>query len=457
MSTSLVVIDATTLPTILAADKDDILGKLAREIAEHKADPSSPTGRAAIRTLAAKVATAKMDLVRLADTLKTDAQKVIKGVNSERNILVERMDALKEQVRQPLTDYEAIEAARVKAHEDALAALSELVVFEGEPAPFEIEERIVKIEAHADLREWQEFKQRASDARAMVVDCLNSKLTIAKARVAEREEAARLQAEQEEAARQEAARQQAEREAEIARQAAEQAKAEAEARAAEKAAEAARKAQEEQDRIEREKREVEEREIEARERAERAEKEAAEAKAKAEEDRIKTHKLELEAIGLRIFFYSDPSASEIIARLHQPFPERNWHEFANRAHAAMEATTAQLNEMLKAAQKREVAAALQVKRDREEELARAIEADRREAEQKRQLEAQHAAADQERAREADEKRQANVAHRRSINREARDAIAKVLDAADTGETLAIAQAIVEAIATGKIPNCSISY
>lgn len=443
MSTSLVVIDATTLPTILAADKEDILGKLAREIAAHNPDPSSPKGRAEIRTLAAKVATAKMDMVRLADTLKTDAQKVIKGVNTERNILVERMDALKEQVRQPLTDYEAIEAARVKAHEEALLAIADLILFGGPPTIEEINERLVKLEALADLRDWQEFRQRASDARAMVFDGLNVKLADTKKEIAEREEAARLHAEQEEAARQEAARQQVEREAEIARQAAEQARAETEAKAAEEAARAAREAQE--------------RELEVRERAERAEKEAAEAKAKAEEDRIKTHKLELEAIGLRVFFYSDPSASEIIARLHQPFPERNWQEFANRAHAAMEATTAQLNEMLKAAQKREAAAALQAKREREAELAQAIEADRQEAERKRQEEAVRQAAAEELARRADAQRQANVAHRRSIDREARDAIAKVLDAADTGETLAIAQAVVEAIATGKIPNCRIEY
>lgn len=48
----LAVIPATALPTILAADKDDILGKLAAKVAAFKPDISTAKGRDEIRLAA---------------------------------------------------------------------------------------------------------------------------------------------------------------------------------------------------------------------------------------------------------------------------------------------------------------------------------------------------------------------------------------------------------------------
>lgn len=122
--TALAVI-RTALPTILAADQNDILGKLAAKVQAHKPDISTAKGRDAIRSLSAEVASSKVTLVKLGKSLTEDWRAKTKAVNAECNMIEERMDALKEQVRKPLTDFENAEKARVSGHERALEELAE--------------------------------------------------------------------------------------------------------------------------------------------------------------------------------------------------------------------------------------------------------------------------------------------------------------------------------------------
>src|SRR5574337_497312 len=105
-STALVVIRAE-LPTVLSADKDDILGNLQRELTGFDGDASTEKGRKEIASKAYKVSVAKKDLERLAATLKESAQRTLNGINAEVRVIKDRMDALRDQVRKPLDDYEA--------------------------------------------------------------------------------------------------------------------------------------------------------------------------------------------------------------------------------------------------------------------------------------------------------------------------------------------------------------
>ena len=127
-TTTLVVIQPTTLPTILAADNKDILGKLKAELEGWEGDVTTPQGRAEIASKAHKVATAKMDLIRLGKSLTEGWRTSTKAVNDECKIIEERMNALRDQIRAPLDEYQAVEEARVKANNDALAAMEALTV-----------------------------------------------------------------------------------------------------------------------------------------------------------------------------------------------------------------------------------------------------------------------------------------------------------------------------------------
>lgn len=230
-----------------------IIDGLRAEVAKVEVDISTRQGREACASLAFKVARSKTALDRMGQELIEAENKRINDVNAERRLIRKELDGLRDEVRQPLDEWEAAEAARVKAHQHALSELTFLAtVGDEEPSPESVDEHKARAD-ELSKRDWQEFKKRASDAYAMVVDKLTDLRTQAVARIAAEERAESERQQHEEQARLEAIREQERREAQIAAEAAEQARLTAEARAREEAAEAARKAQEEAKALEDEK------------------------------------------------------------------------------------------------------------------------------------------------------------------------------------------------------------
>lgn len=266
------VIPATSVPTILSNDQDDILGKLSRKVAEHKPDISTPDGRKKIASLAAEVASSKMDLIRLGKKLTEGWRKSTAAVNAECKLIEERMDALKIKVRQPLTDFENIEKARVSAHQSALVEIQNWATIPSEWTADQIADRIADLDSSPLLtRNWQEFHEPAVEAVRAANEALKRHHVSAVQREAEAAELARLRAIEAERQRIEAQRVQAEREARIAAEAAELARREAEAQAAAEAKAAAEKAEAERVLIEQRERDAIEQVAKAKAAAEKAE------------------------------------------------------------------------------------------------------------------------------------------------------------------------------------------
>lgn len=125
--TALAILPRAQFPVLLAAGEGiDILSRLRAELEGFEGDISTEKGRAEIRSKAQKVRAAKADFERLAKRLKEDAIKTQRGINAELRPLEEEMVALINRVRAPLDEYEAAEKARIKANEDAIAALEAL-------------------------------------------------------------------------------------------------------------------------------------------------------------------------------------------------------------------------------------------------------------------------------------------------------------------------------------------
>lgn len=269
---ALVVIDTLT-PAVFSdpGGIEAIISKLEADVRAIDTDISTPAGRAAIKSLAHKVARSKTALDDMGKALVADLKKQTGIVDADRRMVRDRLDALKEEVRKPLTDWENAEADRVASHQNAIQAIVDLAVFAAErPSAAGVSARLTELEA-LPARDWQEFAKPAATARADAF----SKLTVMKASAvkfeAEQAELARLRAEQ-------VAREQKERDERIAAEAAEQARLAAEAKAA-------REAQEAADRAEAERRKIERERAEAVARAEKAERDKKEAAAKAERDR----------------------------------------------------------------------------------------------------------------------------------------------------------------------------
>lgn len=228
------VTDLEILPrsvsVIIAADKNDLLGKLAEKIRIFNPDVSTARGRKDIASLAAEVASTKMNLIRLGKGLTEGWRKSTAAVNAECRIIEERMDQMKVQVRAPLTAFENKEKERIAGHEAALAAISNFCAFDRDPTADDISLRITQLH-DTPGRDWHEFVDRAKQTFLAADGRLRDMHERAVQREAEAAKAARILAEEKERQRQAAIQAQRDHEARIAAEAAERARLEAERRA----------------------------------------------------------------------------------------------------------------------------------------------------------------------------------------------------------------------------------
>lgn len=267
----LTVIARSALPTILAADADDILGSLARKVAAFQPDASTPAGREEMRSLAYEIARTRTKLDNLGKSLGEDAKRTIDALNAERRVLRDRLEELQDQVRAPLTEWETREKRRVQEHEAELARIGAGADFSPDAPAADLAVRLETLRAWP-ARDWEEFATRASGALAVGISKTEAAHAAAVKREAEAAELARHRAEA-------AAREQQEREARIAAEAADRARREAEEAAQAREAEAARKAQAEREA-------AAQRERDAQEALAKAERDRAAALEQAERDRI---------------------------------------------------------------------------------------------------------------------------------------------------------------------------
>lgn len=254
-STELVIVEQLNIMDVFTGGS---LTDLLREI-ETKAKCFTPTvehakGRKQIASMAHKVSRSKVVLDDLGKGLVANWKAQSKKVDEQRKIARDTLDALRDEIRQPLTEWEEAEAAREAAEKLAkeIEAAHEAAI--AEHALFLRQKEIEAKEAEL-ARQEEERRQKA--------------------------EAERLE------------RERIEREEQMKRDAAEAAKKQAEAEAQAKIAEAERKEREaqeaaaraERDRVAAEERAKIEKEMAAKE-AERKEQEAKEAAAQSERDRL---------------------------------------------------------------------------------------------------------------------------------------------------------------------------
>lgn len=274
--TDLVVIEKSSAMAVFTNNEqlDPIIEKIEKEARSLVPDVSTKKGRDAIASMAHKVARSKTYIDNAGKDLVAELKALPKQIDESRRIVRERLDALKDEVRRPLTEWEAEqerikaeEAARIKAEEDRKKfesdheiALLMNDVFDREQAEKKAEEERQRIAHEEELK-----RQAAEQAKREAEEKAAAELAAAKKR---EEDAIAAKAQAELLAKQE--RERAEQEAKDAA-----AKAEADKKAAIEAEQS--KAQEEAERIKRE--------AEAKETARLAEeKRIADEKAKREAD-----------------------------------------------------------------------------------------------------------------------------------------------------------------------------
>jgi len=254
---------------------ETIVSAIESQVRAEAYDVTTPEGRERIKSVAYKIARSKTTLDEIGKEHVADIKAKSAAIDKERKTLRDRLDALKDEVRKPVTDWEQAEANRVSGHENALVVIIQAPTILAGKSSAEISAVKEQLEAMAG-RDWQEFGDRAVAAFAEIMPkiCnMRDAALQAEADAAELAELRRLKADREEADRkaatEKAAREEAARAEEWRRQREEQAQ-----RDLERAVEIAR---------EEERQRAEQSRIEAEQRAEREKAAAIEAERRRQE------------------------------------------------------------------------------------------------------------------------------------------------------------------------------
>ncbi len=184
----------------LSAVLADIKSKVRKAAAE--LDISTVEGREGIASLAYKVSRAKTTLDAEGKKLTEEWRDKTTKVNTERKVAIEELDALKEEVRAPLTAFENKEKDRVAAHEAALKQLSSALNplqpgggLDNATAAVLEDLFLAYNDLHSD-RDWEEFAKRAKDVREAANAIFVMRISARQKWEADQAELARLKAEE---------------------------------------------------------------------------------------------------------------------------------------------------------------------------------------------------------------------------------------------------------------------
>jgi len=232
-------ISADNAPAIyVAGGLSQFFDAVKAEVTGEVPDLKTAKGRARIASLAATVSKSKTAVEKPGRDYLKRLKEMPKVVEAELREFVNKMDALRDATRQPLTEWEKAEEARVEFHKSIIRHIEDcgLGLIGGQPQPFELLFRELEEKIIVDEK-FEEFEAEAHRAKATSLEKLKTSFDEHQKREAEQAELVRLRAEAE-------AQAQRDRDAEIARVAAEQAQRQAEERARAERAEAARREQE---------------------------------------------------------------------------------------------------------------------------------------------------------------------------------------------------------------------
>ncbi|MFQ2715123.1 hypothetical protein ACK3YJ_09560 [Aeromonas caviae] len=222
----LVVIEPTTAVALFTEGQGvaELLADIRQKATSLVPDITTPKGRKEIASVAHAVARTKTYLDGLGKELTDQYKEIPKRIDANRKTLRDTLDALKDEVRAPLTQYEAAEEARVAALQSRLARLNEL----GSSASIEIaaadlQVMLQEVEQNALDDSWQELLPQATVAKELATKRLGEAL-------AARQKYESEQAELEQLRQKQAEQDRIDRERLIVEQAAEQARREEENR-----------------------------------------------------------------------------------------------------------------------------------------------------------------------------------------------------------------------------------
>ncbi|MGV5490269.1 hypothetical protein ACK1VC_07175 [Pseudomonas sp. XP2] len=174
--------------------KGEVLGEVP--------DLKTRKGRERIASLAAKVSKSKTAVEKPGRDYLRRLKEMPKVVEAELREFVTKMDALRDETRRPLTEWEAAEDARIDRHNDRLDWMRNRDDGLDALEAADIKDRIASVEEVVIGPEWEEFEAEAAREKDKVLNTLRAGLAKREKYDAEQAELARLRREAEERAEQ---------------------------------------------------------------------------------------------------------------------------------------------------------------------------------------------------------------------------------------------------------------
>lgn len=196
------------------------LESVKSEVCGEVPDLTTRKGRERIASLSALVSKRKAGVEKPGRDYLRHIKTLPKVVEDELRGFVTAMNTLRDQVRQPLTEWEKAEDARVDKHNDGIQSMRDLAVFTETPTAAQVAQVIADLELIALDDSWEEFLPEAAQVKDKSLASLRILLADRTKHEAELAEIAKFNAEK-------AEREQQERDAAIARAAVEKAQREA--------------------------------------------------------------------------------------------------------------------------------------------------------------------------------------------------------------------------------------
>ena len=181
-------------------------------------DLTTRKGRERIASLAAQVSKSKTAVEKPGRDYLKRLKEMPKVVEAELREFVNSMDALRDATRQPLTEWEKAEDARIDAHNDGIRHIQVLAEDLHEITAEDLADRIQQVEATAIGGHWQEFEAEAARTKDVALTTLRAALVKRQEYEAGQAELARLRREAEERAEQDRIRRAKEEAVELERQ-----------------------------------------------------------------------------------------------------------------------------------------------------------------------------------------------------------------------------------------------
>ena len=212
MAAELAVIEQKDIVSVFTTENgvDVLFDRLANEVRAEVPDLTTKKGRDRIASLAYKVSKSKGVVDEHGKELVSAEKARLALIDADRKKWRDKCDALRDEIRKPLTDWENEEKQRIETHESNIGLMQCLANVDGLHSDL-IKARLVEAENIEVGLHWQEFAIQAAIAKDATIKALKASLAARLHHEAEQAELERLrqQAIEENAARQ--AKEEAER------------------------------------------------------------------------------------------------------------------------------------------------------------------------------------------------------------------------------------------------------